>query len=540
MRHYLSLTCILTVIAWTASPLSAASLASIAPPGPYFPLARAAHERAETFAMGKPVIGTTYFYWYDVYSGAHTRDPDGTDALTTHPPKLAMVDLSYKSPAWHYTQLRDMASAGIDFMMPVYWGMPGDDNQWSVVGVPPLVEAHDRMLAEHKTDASHPLPPQIGMFYDTSTLRWPEHKVNDLGLVKPIDLTTKQGREWFYVTIRDFFSMIPPDKWARIERRPIVFLYGNFAADVDDKLFDDARKRFESDFGIGLFLVRHVDWPGSADAWYRWGGSIKLTIGDQVAGLGPGYDDSAVPGREPRVVDRQQGKFYKSQWEKLLRMAPARRPWIVHIETWNEWHEGTDIARSDEYGNHYITATTKYAKMFHAKVRLQKSGPFANADRVRWSGRSLSGLDLRPSKDDGLWTYLEVDGVRAAVTIGGKTKDPYCYLYFDVDDSYAYGEMNRDAKATITFRDDGGCNAFRIQYDNDDPHIGPLFGAFRDSRRVAVGNTGTWRTVEVHLPNVRFCNRANGADLRLAVEGGARSLTVREVIVRLLPGTALP
>jgi len=40
-----------------------------------------------------------------------------------------------------------------------------------------------------------------------------------------LDLTTDYGRQWFYATIRDFFSMVPPKHWAMIDSKPIVLLY---------------------------------------------------------------------------------------------------------------------------------------------------------------------------------------------------------------------------------------------------------------------------------------------------------------------------
>ncbi len=331
--------------------------------------------------------------------------------------------------------------------------------------------------------------------------------------------------------------MIPPDKWARIDGKPIVFLYGaGFAAAVDDRLFDDTRKRFKADFDVDFFLVRHSDWPGEADAWYQWGGAVGLTMGDQVAGLGPGYDHSAVPGRKPHVVPRRGGRFYEEQWERLLRMAPPRRPWIVHVETWNEWHEGTDIARSREWRTRYMTLTAKYADMFRAGLRLEPSGKFVNARRVRWSGRAVGGLTLKPAGGDGYWARRVVDGTRAVVSIPSKEGIPGRYLYFDIDDSYLYDEIDLAAEITIVFRDDGGCQRFRVEYDNDDPDAGPLLGAFRPTRWIQVGDTGTWRSVTLQLPHVRFINRTNKADLRLVVEGKDGRLTVREVIVRRLPG----
>jgi hypothetical protein len=524
-------------LAWLPS-ISSAALAQTSPPGPYIGLGAPDHRNADSFKAGKPLIGTSYFYWYDVYSGAHIRDHDGTDALTTHPPAEAMADLSFKSPRWHYTQLQDVAKASIDFIMPVFWGVPGQYQQgtfsWSFAGLPPLVEAHDRMLEEHEEDAQRPAPPKIGLFYDTTTL-----KINDVdgrGRSRHIDLTTAEGREWFYVTIRDFFSMIPPAKWARIDAKPIVFLYAaEFAAGLNGALFEDTRKRFRADFGVDFFLVRHADWPGRADGWYQWGGALGLTLGDVVAGLGPGYDHSAVPGRQPLVIDRQNGRFYERQWETFLRMHPQRRPWIVHVETWNEWHEGTDVARSKEYGDIHIRATAKYAELFRQGVRLEPKGAFVNAERVRWSAREVGGLTLRPSGGDGCWERTSAGGAPAVASVacpGAAGR----YLYFEVDDSYLFDEMKRVAEVVIVYHDDSRCEQFRIEYDNGDPGAGPVGGAFRPGRTFKIGGADTWKTVRVQLPDVRFANRANGADLRLAVEGGQGTLIVREVIVRKLPG----
>jgi hypothetical protein len=185
------------------------------PPGAFFPLKAQDHQGAGSFKRGQPVVGTTYFYWYDIESKAHIIDHDGTDALTDHPADMAGI--SYKSVAWHKGQLRDMVDAGIDFLMPVYWGVPGDYDGWSFVGLPLLVEAHTTLEKEGLK------PPAIGMFYDTSILSW--NNSNQDGSRYHVDLSTDYGKQWFYTAIRDFFSLIPPAKWARIEGRPIVFLY---------------------------------------------------------------------------------------------------------------------------------------------------------------------------------------------------------------------------------------------------------------------------------------------------------------------------
>ena len=174
---------------------------------------------SHSFLRGDKIVGTYYFYWYHADTREHIVDGDGTDALTTHPPTLE--GFSYTSVAWHKQQLRDMIAAGIDVVLPVFWGAPSEQDakahlHWSYAGIGPLVQAREELLGEGKQ------PPRIGLFYDTSTLRhnaWGEH----------IDLTTTFGRQWFYATIRDFFSMVPPKHWAMIDRKPVVLLYSHLS-----------------------------------------------------------------------------------------------------------------------------------------------------------------------------------------------------------------------------------------------------------------------------------------------------------------------
>src|SRR4030042_1633724 len=235
------------------------------PPGEFFPLKQADRKNSDSFKQGQPIVGTTYFYWYDIDSKNHIVDGDGTDALTTHP--ADMETISYKRAAWHKQQLVDMMDAGVDFLMPVYWGVPGKYDGWSFAGLPPLVEAHSLLQAEgHK-------PPAIGLFYATSILMW--NGFNKDGSRHHVALTTDFGKEWFYTAIRDFYSLIPPAKWARVDGRPIIFFYASaFAKAQDPAQFDYVRQRFIADFDVEPFLVKSSGWTGAGDAIYSWGGGV--------------------------------------------------------------------------------------------------------------------------------------------------------------------------------------------------------------------------------------------------------------------------
>jgi len=497
--------------------------AGINPPiGPYVNPTADELARAKSFSTNDPVVLTSYFYWYDIYSNAHIVDSDGTDALTDHPPTL--TGFSYTSSQWHQTQLQDMIAAGIDVLLPVYWGEPSQriagkailQQPWSFSGLPPLVQARQALL-----DAGE-RPPAIGLFYDTSTLEY-----NAAG--RKIDLTTDEGRRWFYETIRDFFSLIPARHWATIEGRPIIFLYASgFAANHDQSCIDYVRQEFPKDFsGRHPYIVREISWNVRADNTYAWGGAVSFK-NPGVGALGPGYDHSAVPGRTPLIVPREDGAFFERNWIRFLR-APSK---LVHIETWNEYHEGTDIAASKEYGRKYIELNRKYADMFRAGIRPPRPrGPFSDF-------KSVSVVLQATNDSRGLIQFDIGDGVTAPAEIGGKTgrvtvptQHGGKYVYFQIHDSYKWADkMLVDVEVEYF---DQGSGGFLIEYDGPDPNA-PFNGAYTASKSsVALSNSGQWKTAKFRLLESRFLNSQNGgADFRIAVQ--APALYLRKVTVTRL------
>jgi len=486
-----------------------------APPGPHCPLAPGDLAAVESFRPDEPIVGTHFFYWYDIDSGAHFVDFDGTDALTDHPTRSE--GYSFRSASWWRRELLDVTAAGIDFILPVYWGCPGDADSWSVVGLPPLVEAWTGLVREGKR------PPRVGLFYDTSTLRH-----NPRGW--HVDLSTDAGKEWFYATIRDFFSLVPPRMWCAVGGRPLVVLYSpGFAAKQDPALFPFVRERFRRDFATDLYLVKHAGWEGEADAVGAWGGALGLqALG--VASLGPGYDHSAVPGREPLVVDREGGAFYERSWERFLALRSARRAKIVLVETWNELHEGTEVCDTREYGRRYIELTAKYAALQRAGAVLPRTGPFADAATVEWvaerAGENL-GLTVGNS-GDGLMEPALADGRRCWRTResphGGR------YVYLGIDDSFLFDEEEASLLVEVEYLD-RGFGGFALEFDSIDPRGSVRGGAFKpQGDSVGCAGSGEWRRASFPIRGGRFANRCNGADLRLVVRGG--DLAVRRVAAK--------
>src|SRR5262249_16600885 len=103
-----------------------------------------------SFAGSQRLATTYYFYWHDL------SDPKPTGRYLSRefdgPPDLEHY--SFLSADTHEQQFRDMLDAGLDFVLPVYWGEPGHPGRttaqtyphyWSTEGIQPMVDAQDRL-----------------------------------------------------------------------------------------------------------------------------------------------------------------------------------------------------------------------------------------------------------------------------------------------------------------------------------------------------------------------------------------------------------
>ena len=502
-----------------------------AAPGKFF-APQAGETSRHAFQTGTPVIATSYFYWYDIDSKSHILNHDGSDALTTHP--VTTEGMSWKNPKWHEKQFRQMTEAGIDVAIPVYWGAPMENQpegfRFSDEGVPNMIEALETISADGgKT-------PTLGLFYDTSTLD--RHNAGNYH----VDLTTDAGKRWFYATIRNFFSMVPPRHRATIDGKPLVFLYASaFAKNVDDTLFPAVREMFRKDFDSDLYIVKAAEWPGDADSVYQWGAALNFIILDTAA-IGPGYDHSAVPGRTPLVRSRDNGDFYTLGWERLLKMNVETRPFLVHLETWNEFHEGTDICESKEYGTRYLELTKNFAGKFHAKERIQtiSVGPkYPEPSGTPDAELGITAVNF-VAPGDGPTKVIEIDddGVKTKVwTTVPKTNNvgnPHeRFFYFDVDSLFLIEQVDA-VELTVVYRlgPNAVADSFAVHYDSYFPGLMGLDQAFRGTRPANVEQKDGWNIAVFLLPEPRFENRSNNADFRLVV--GGDEIIVKKIALRKL------
>jgi hypothetical protein len=380
----------------------------------------------------------------------------------------------------------------------VYWGDYTNTN-WSQAGLTKLVEAEHQLISEGKT------PPKIGMFYDTTAL-----KIQNGG---PPDLTTLEGKQLFYKMIDDFYDLVPDHTlWARMDEKPIIYLYVSpYVSDYDQSTFDYVITQFASNFSGEIpYIVKETSWTGvTTDGEYAWGAAVygPNFYGD-LAAIGPGYDDSAVYGRNPPTYrDRECGEFYQDGWDQVIDSSAT----LTAVETWNEFHEGTDAAASKEYGRQYIDLTA--TNILKWKAADNTNRPYAWIDLGKYS--YTRGLRA-PNIGDGTWKTTYLAGRQAAYPDPFSSPDPSYHIYLNVDDTYILGQNDIGTQVWITVEYfDGGNDSWFLQYDSagpdDIPHV------FKATETINLQNTNQWKRVTFNLPDAYFANRQqNGlADLRL-------------------------
>lgn len=302
-------------------------------------------------------VFTYFYYWYDLPDGPHSG------ALTDRP---ADPFASYQDIAWFRRQLADMTDAGIDIALAVYWGPfePSSDT-----GLANLAKAAGELRDEGSA------PPKVGMFLDTGAIaRMPEGERN---------LTKEENQDEVYDLVHTFYTILPRENWALIKERPVVWLWGNyFEIPFDQSFFDRLTERFLADFGSEPYIVADVSWRHPigdgflsigkstetaeeivVDQYYAWGAALNgMQAVGGVAEVGPGFDERQLdgPDRSGRYAEREGGDFYRRSLEAAIDSGKR----LLAIETWNEFHEATDIADSIEYGRTYIEITREYADRF--------------------------------------------------------------------------------------------------------------------------------------------------------------------------------
>jgi hypothetical protein len=77
----------------------------------------------------------------------------------------------------------------------------------------------------------------------------------------------------------------------------------------------------------------------------------------------PGYDDSNIGRERVTRLGRENGELYQRLWQAAIEADPD---WVL-LTSFNEWHEGSEIEPSLEWGDQFLNLTADYSKKFKKK-----------------------------------------------------------------------------------------------------------------------------------------------------------------------------
>jgi hypothetical protein len=144
----------------------------------------------------------------------------------------------------------------------------------------------------------------------------------------------------------------------------------------------------------------------------------------------PGYDDTKV--RDPGTFrDRMNAVLYDQSWNAAMQLNAES----VLVTSFNEWHEGTEIEPSREYGFDYITKTRQYVEQYKGVTLPVPTadyslvpGPFT----VSLDGQGIGTVVLAAAGEVPA-LYLELEAV-ALEGVSGLTLEGDFYSYLGEDD----------------------------------------------------------------------------------------------------------
>jgi hypothetical protein len=478
--------------------------------------------RANSAVFGRDdrLVMTYYYYWYDE---ASLKDP----ALSQHPPPEPALD--WRSVSWHERQLADMASAGIDVALAVYWG---DTDTWSLDGLDAMVKARENLLSAGLR------APAIGLFFDTNMYAMILPERPELN-----DLTTDDGLDMMADQIGAFLDRVPPCHRARVDGRPLAFFWRADTEDgdrfkFDDNTFDNITDMIAARYDERLHITVEKSWQEAAERAnvelgavdvYRWGAALNgPRFEGRTVAVGPGYDDTRIDGRPGYTRERVDGGTYSRDLRQAVMSGTS---WLL-LETWNELWEGTAIAETEETGRTYLGITARYTALFHQLARERARdgwfdlGTGYNSYLRRLADASVEQGDpyevegrrgARPLREDDDGTGYFHFALDRRLGLDGAQPLTVDVEYFDEGDgSFAleYDSLERElpsqSRAAIVLDGSGADSAEELPLADEATVLGrePAEAAiYRRTEPVFFENTRTWRTHRFELADASMRHR---------------------------------
>lgn len=308
----------------------------------------------------RPLIGAYYYPWYE--PDRWTREP------VTHTPRLGWYSSADRDVATQHA--RWARAAGIDFLLVSWLTATGHEGRNLETAVLPAVDAEGlRFAILYETPLALGLP--AGKPIDLAA-RLPDGTVAGDRFVEHLDHLADRylshPRYLRYQTkpvvviylVRDMINAAPALARAR-ERlaargvEPYLIADAVYWAPVETWNWTLLKDHFQAVTGYNMyyrpdFLAAVEKQFSAADAAARDRG-LRL-----VPNVMPGYDDTPLRGTDRVTINRRRGDFYRESWRGAERFVDREQPFLL-VTSFNEWHEGTEVEPSTEFGDAYLRLT---------------------------------------------------------------------------------------------------------------------------------------------------------------------------------------
>lgn len=248
-------------------------------------------------------------------------------------------------------QFRELAHAGVDGSIVSWWGI-GDYSD----------RVLDALVAKAEgTDY------RITLYYETPMVARRKGEATEVARIFE-DMQYILGKH------------AQKDAWLKVDGRPVIVIYV-----VDTyplAVWQEVKEKLEGEGYDPFFLgdTFHLGALSVMDGLHTYNPLRRLVSGEDLAAtyrqvsegvhkagklfaptVIPGFDDRKI--RTPgTLLARENGGCYNKTWLA----AQASEPDWVLITSWNEWHEGSEIEPSREYGTEYLWLTRQWARAFKA------------------------------------------------------------------------------------------------------------------------------------------------------------------------------
>jgi glycoprotein endo-alpha-1,2-mannosidase len=281
----------------------------------------------------------------------------------------------------------------------------------------------------------------------------------------------------------------------KVDGKPVVFIYGRAVGELGLTGWLEAVKLIKAGYKGGAVILGDQFSYGSARVFdgvhtYNTAGSLAslsldgvetwtsgtygswVQLADQAGKIStitviPGYDDTKI--RKPGLaVDRFDGNLYRIQWQRAIAADPH---WVL-VTTFNEWHEGSEIEPSLQFGQKYLDLTTEFAERFKATPRAphavttQGGITQEDKDRLRQKLQKTRIAVLPGAESMAFWWLLDIGIEPATLTweqVVGTDLTPanYPILLYCAGEDYrrTVHETGDVDEALVRYLKAGGCLA---------------------------------------------------------------------------------